>query len=154
MPPVRSRKQIEADVRADFKQLDRKQRFGGAQSDFVHWNRQFQERPWTRAAILAARSNPVFLKYSSRERLGSDWLSDIFGRGKARPPWVAMARVFASELLRHANPPQKGLGSETGPLINLVRAQLVRLLGEEAVPQPDNMLRSLNRIARETRRLR
>jgi hypothetical protein len=143
---MRTREQIEKDVRADFKKLDRKQRFSGAQADVAHWNWQFQENPWTRDTILDARVNPSFQEVFGPELVGAN-----FGRGRARPPWVVMARVFAGLLLRHANPPQKGLGSDTGPLLRLVRAQLVRLLGEDSVPLPGDMRRSLNRVASETK---
>jgi hypothetical protein len=146
-PPTRTREQIEADVRADFEQLDRAQRFSGAQTEFAHWNWQFQKQPWTRETILAARSDPFFLEY-----FGADLILENFGRGKTRPPWVVMARVFASLLHQHAQPPMQGFGSAAGPFINIIRAQLVRLLGEEGVPLRDDMLRSLKRIARETKR--
>jgi hypothetical protein len=133
-PEPRSRAQIEIDVRGDLKSHFPKRRLGDPTSDLVHWHEVYQRRIWTPEAIRTARHDPVFRDYQ-------------FDFGTTRPPkpWMLMARTFVWIML---NAGVHGLGRVNGPLISFVHRQLVRLMGEHAVPAQATILSSFRQRAR------
>jgi hypothetical protein len=132
-PESRSREQIEIDVPADLKRYFPKRHLQFPIADLVHWHEQYQRYPWTPAAIRTARRNPVFQAY------GLD-----FGSTRPPAPWMPMARTFVSLMLGAG---VRGLGRDDGPLISFVHQQLVRLMGEHAVPAQATILSSLRQRA-------
>jgi hypothetical protein len=131
-PEPRSREQIEADVLVDLRRYFPRRKLGGhLVTDLVHWHLQYQEYAWTPKEVLAARRNPVFQAYGFQ-----------FGTTRPPKPWMLMARMFVSLMLAAG---VRGYGRADGPLIGFVRQQLVRLMGEHAVPAPATILNSFRR---------
>jgi hypothetical protein len=153
-PPLdRTKEQIRADIRADLKTYfpERPRAYAVVEEGFGHWVWQLQQRPWTSETILEARSNPFFLDH---EQLGQEWVTMYFGRTRPRRPWLIAARILAYQLSdglphrRRGKPVRrKGFGSEDGPFMRLLYAQLVRLLGAEAVPTQEAVWLALKRAA-------
>lgn len=128
--------EVERDLKACFPRL----RFHGHHlDDLVHWLGQYEREPWTRETVLAARRNPVFIKY-----FGTEWLQSYFGRGrKTRRGWAVMACMIAGltlEAVRAAqHKPERGFGSATGPLITFVHRRLARIVSDKT-PKPESIL--------------
>jgi hypothetical protein len=124
-------------------------------ADLVHWHEQYQRRPWDRAAVLAARRDPVTDVY-----FGPAGVKHYFGKGtKPRQAWAVMARQLAGLTLialRGADElagrkPRKGFGSADGLVIAFVHWQLAHIIGDQT-PSCANILRTLKAMRPQRRR--
>jgi hypothetical protein len=118
----------------------------------AHWLELFEQRPWTRETIRAARRNPVY-----RVVFGEAWLRSFFGRGrKTRAPWTLMARGIAGLTLDAVRGSdelaglrrRRGFGSIKGPILKFTHERLQRIAAHsgERVPNIANIRRRLNEL--------